>query len=318
VHLARCANGDAALLDFLISYREHPPGIDHDLVVVLKGYEQDSRSRQLALDALLPYRALTLEIPDEGLDLDAYRSAVNAFEYSYYCFLNSFSRPSRGDWLNAMMHWAQQPGVGIVGATGSYQSFFTDYIDAFNDSFRYHLRKILKGARFNDGSKGWSREGPANSDASDHQQKRMRLWKKLFRAAGSYSMFPFRCMRALLNFAAFPNAHIRTNGFVLSRHVIDRLRWPAASTKLDAYALESGRSGITAQIVGMGLEAVVVGRDGRGYLRPEWQSSGTFWQRDQENLLISDNQSREYDLASSDRRRRLCRHAWQDRAAPSV
>ena len=154
VHLARCANGDAALQDFLSSYRELSPGVEHDLVVVLKGYEHNARSRKLALEALRLHRALTLEIPDEGLDLDAYRTAANAFEYSYYCFLNSFSRPSRGEWLNVMMHWAQQPGVGIVGASGSYQSFFTDYIDAFKDAFSHHLRMVLKGVGFDNGSEG--------------------------------------------------------------------------------------------------------------------------------------------------------------------
>jgi hypothetical protein len=318
VHLARCANGDAALQDFLRSYRELSPGIEHDLVVVLKGYEQDPRSREIALEALRPHRALTVAIPDHGLDLDAYRIAVNTFDYSYYCFVNSFSRPNCEAWLRPMMHWAQQPKVGIVGATGSYQSFFSDYIDAFKDEFIRYLRMAYKGAHIADRSDEKSSRARTSAGAPDLGPEDLRLQRGLLRLTGSYLLYPFRCMRAWWHFAAFPNAHIRTNGFILSRQVIDRLHWPPTTTKLDAYIVESGRRGITSQVIRMGLEAVVVGRNGRGYFCPEWPGSGTFWQGNQDNLLIGDNQTRDYELGSPDRRRLLCRYAWRDLAAPNA
>jgi hypothetical protein len=310
VHLARCVNGDAALQDFLRSYCELSPGIEHDLVVVLKGYEQDPRSKEFALEALRPHRALTVAIADEGFDLDAYRTAVNTFNYSYYCFVNSFSRPTCEGWLRQMMHWAQEPRVGIVGATGSYQSVPSDELDDLLKVFVRHLGKLRKSplaARIVD-------ETPTD-DHSRESFRWTRAW--LMGLLNFYVRHLCRWMNLLRLFAAFPNAHIRTNGFVLSRQVISRMKWPPTATKFDAYLLESGRRGVTAQVLRMGLEAVVVGRNGRGYLCKEWHGSGTFWQGNQDNLLVCDNQTRDYELGSPDRRRYLCRHAWRHLATPN-
>jgi len=320
VHLARRANGDAVLQSFLKSYFELSPGIEHDLIVVLKGYEHDLRAKELALNALRPHRAMTLEFPDDGLDLDAYRAAVNAFDYSYYCFVNSFSRPTAEGWLRQMMHWAQQPRVGIVGATGSYQSVFADEVDALTNVFVHHLGKLSKGAHSDPRSGGeWSR-APTSPRAPELGQATgiVRLPGRLWRATTFYLWRLDRCMRALWHFAAFPNAHIRTNGFILSRQVISRMCWPPTTTKFDAYTFESGRRGITAQVVRMGLEPVVVGRNGRGYFRAEWPGSDTFWQGDQDNLLISDNQTQQYALGPLELRRLLCRHAWRHLSTPNV
>ena len=304
VHLARCANGDAALRAFLHSYSELSPGIEHDLVVVLKGYEQDFRSKALALEALLPHRALTVAIPDEGLDLDAYRTAVNTFSYSYYCFVNSFSQPTCEGWLRQLMHWAEQPNVGIVGATGSYQSILTDDVDALKHIFVRHLEKAFTKARTESRSVAQSSRPPASG--------------RFLRLTGFYLSHLNKCSHSFRHFASFPNIHVRTNGFILSRQVISRLHWPPTTTKSSAYALESGRRGITAQVMRLGLDAVVVGRNGRGYFHQEWPGSGTFWQGNQNNLLIRDNQTLDYELGSADRRRQLCRHAWRDFSTPNV
>lgn len=263
---------------------------------------------------------MILEIPDDGLDVDAYRAAVNAFDYSYYCFVNSFSRPTAEGWLRQMMHWAQQPRIGIVGATGSYQSVFADEVDALTDVFIHHLGKLSKGAYSDARSGGESSRAPASPRAPELGQAAgiVRLPGRLWRATTFYLSRLDRFMRALWHFAAFPNAHIRTNGFILSRQVISQMYWPPTTTKFDAYTLESGRRGITAQVVRMGLEPVVVGRNGRGYFRAEWPGSDTFWQGKQDNLLISDNQTQQYTLGSLELRRLLCRHAWRHLSTPNV
>jgi hypothetical protein len=61
----------------------------------------------------------------------------------------------------------------------------------------------------------------------------------------------------------------------------------------------------------------VVARDGACYNHPDWSASATFWQGDQQNLLVADNQTRSYANGGLDRRRLLAAFAWGPDAAPS-
>ncbi len=67
-----------------------------------------------------------------------------------------------------------------------------------------------------------------------------------------------------------------------------------------------------------GLRAVVVARDGDIYDHGQWADNHTFWQGDQEELLIADNQTRLYANGSIDRRRLLSAYAWGRQANPSA
>lgn len=115
-------------------------------------------------------------------------------------------------------------------------------------------------------------------------------------------------------FAPFPNYSIRSNAFAISKRVLDRIRVPEIREKMDAYRLESGRNGMTQQVLRMGLNPVVVGRDGAAYLPADWWKSDTFRQASQANLLIADNQTEIFDKAAPDVREMLARLAWGDRA----
>jgi hypothetical protein len=121
--------------------------------------------------------------------------------------------------------------------------------------------------------------------------------------------------RFAFHFPAFPNYHIRTNAFLLRRSLGVQLKWPPTWSKLDAYRLESGRNGITAQVMRMGLGALVVGRDGVGYGRDDWHRSNTFWHGDQGNLLVDDNQTRAYTQGDVGMRMKLFRYAWGGRSS---
>ena len=129
-------------------------------------------------------------------------------------------------------------------------------------------------------------------------------------ATGSYesphSIIPFRRRR----WPAFPNPHLRTNAFALSRDLMRQLRWPAVRTKPAAWELESGRDGFTRQVWGRGLQTLVVGRDGRPYAPAEWHRSATFRSGAQANLLVADNRTRQWDEADAGVRARLSRMAW--------
>lgn len=132
------------------------------------------------------------------------------------------------------------------------------------------------------------------------------LWKKLLRPLA------WRLARIYFSryFHNFPNAHIRTNGFMVARDNMIKIRSRHLLFKMDAYFLESGKKSITRQIQGLRLSAIVVGKDGIAYDINDWQESDTFWTRTQLNLLIADNQTKRFDAADSETRSFLENFAW--------
>lgn len=96
-------------------------------------------------------------------------------------------------------------------------------------------------------------------------------------------------------FPAFPNPHIRSNSFMMRRRLFCDIT--AALTihdKLDAFGFESGQQNLTRRVRAMGQEVLVVGRNGRGYSTRYWPRSDTFRLGIQDNLLVGDNQTRNY------------------------
>lgn len=136
--------------------------------------------------------------------------------------------------------------------------------------------------------------------------KNLPVWKKILRK------LLWRVIRMYMRqyFLDFPNPHVRTNGFMISRNVMLRIKKGLILTKLHAYRLESGKQSITKQVMGMGLKPIVVGRDGIGYEIKDWLASNTFWHGNQENLLIADNQTRRFSEDNLDLRQLLETFAW--------
>ena len=266
VHLVRRKNGIEPFRSFLESYLENSAGIDHELLILYKGFSQKAD--------IDPYEELlrdvvhsSLSIADIGFDLRSYFIAAEKCSSKYCCFLNSFSIILDKDWLLKLHQHIRQPGVGLVGATGSWGSFCPRC-------------KIYN--------------------------KKMPYWKKLLRPlvltviSGFFSMY----------FDRFPNHHIRTNGFMIMRETMLKIRRGILLTKMQAYILESGKHSITKQVESMGFRPIVVDKNGKGYEKDEWDISDTFWRRSQENLLISDNQTRKYDMESISWRDRWGSFAW--------
>lgn len=111
-------------------------------------------------------------------------------------------------------------------------------------------------------------------------------------------------------FDFFPNYHIRTNGFMIARDSMLKIRHGSIFTKMHAWMLESGKNSITRQVEQMGLRSMVVGNDGNGYDKTKWDVSNTFWRKTQGNLLIADNQTKKFDVASPELRQKLELFAW--------
>jgi hypothetical protein len=124
VYLAWAGAGLAAIERFATSLRAHPAGTDHTLLVAWKGYEDQGALAQ-ARRALNGIAHQDLTIAATGLDLSSYRTVADEVSADAVCFLNTDSDILVDGWLGALSGHLSAPGVGLVGATGSYESQLT-------------------------------------------------------------------------------------------------------------------------------------------------------------------------------------------------
>jgi hypothetical protein len=125
VHLVRAANGIEPFARFLASYDQSDREPEHELLILFKGFDTQPAGKEglecyRSLLASRPYRSLA--VPDVGFDIMPYFTAVRAFEYDYFCFLNSFSVILDPQWLTKLYTHAVRPGIGVVGASGNWYS----------------------------------------------------------------------------------------------------------------------------------------------------------------------------------------------------
>lgn len=295
VHLIRRKNGTETFKRFLETYQAHPAGVDHDLVLIFKGFKSEEDAREYdPLLSDLPHRRLY--IPDSGYDLGAYFKVVRQFEYDYFCFFNSFSRILADNWLANLYRAISIPGVGLAGATGSFETF--------NENSRRRAAMLAKLDLAGRLRYMWRHVAEAPTFA----QRLLRFVAWIFRSAGIWRISVF--------FPGFPNAHIRTTAFMAPRDVLQRLHVGPLWLKFFNFQLESGHRSITNQIYAMGLRALIVDARGRTYEKNDWPESATFRQSAQENLMVADNQTEAYMTADPAYRAELATRAWGDLARP--
>jgi hypothetical protein len=116
------------------------------------------------------------------------------------------------------------------------------------------------------------------------------FWSELMKTGQPYDF--------LQKHPRFPNPHIRSNGFIVRRDLLLKLYPDLAPTKHAALAFESGSDSLSASISQMGHDLLLVNRNGDTFRPAEWPRSETYRLGQQENLLMSDNQSRAFDNLS--------------------
>jgi len=320
VFLARRAEGEAPLRSFVESYRRHPAGIEHDLVVVYKGF--DGPHDRLPL----PHQGI--EVSDAGLDIGAYLTAARQLPHQYVCFLNTFAEIAADGWLAALHRFASQPGVGIAGAMGSMESLHTtlkmshkvrwlcnDAHVPYNEPLDRYFEFVTAIA-----CKRWRGAGAGVSvPLGDRVLERVKTVVWRLRAPGRDFEQRWHALVApgghfadYAKIPLFPNPHVRSNVFMVERERLLGLGYTAPATKIQACLFESGVDGMTARLRGSGLAAIVVGKDGRGYDVREWIASNTYRLGDQANLLATDNQTRRMAHLSPATRFTFSRLAWGD------
>lgn len=126
VYLCRFAEGEEPVRRFLDSYQRYPAGIGHELHVVFKGYP--NREAADALRALFGTRLVSaINLDDSGYDIGSYFSAATVVANPQILFLNTFSEVLADNWLAHFDRALSTPGVGLAGATGSWQSIRSGY-----------------------------------------------------------------------------------------------------------------------------------------------------------------------------------------------
>lgn len=296
IYLYRFAEGELSARTFLESYRAHPAGIEHDLHVILKGFP-DETTRVAARALFAPFAANLIELDDTGYDIGSYLAAARQVADNRLAFLNTFSEILADNWLAHLDAALKRPDVGLVGATGSWQSLGSAY-EAALLRLAFWVRHPVRYVR-------------SHFEAGPHSSSGAAVPRRGFRDIA----LKVRGLADLYEFGRYPNPHIRTNAFMIDRERFLSLRRKPFRRKADVYKFESGRHSMTHQLLGAELKVLVVDRSGQAYDVQDWRSSSTYWTGNQEKLMIADNMTRKYALGSSQLRQLLENYAWRPPAA---
>ena len=259
---------------FIESYCRHTASCNHQLVIVFNGLAIEHPNTPDEYTGYLESRGVTAGqylYFQNGQDIEIYRQAAATIRTGYILFLNTYSMILADDWLK---HYADNfdDHTGIISASGSWQSYYSSV-------YQKHPVKWeqAKGFLYN--------------------FRKYKLFIKTF--------FYWRFL-----FKPFPNPHIRTNAFMVKAQDFLEMKTGAVNTKFKAYQFENGRKSLTDFYRTKGLKVLVMDKFGNTFESPEWEKSATFWVRNQENLLVSDNQTRIYETATEEEKKQMTWLAW--------
>ncbi|MFZ0890060.1 MAG: flippase, partial [Candidatus Binataceae bacterium] len=122
VYLIRPGDGFESFRRFVDSYRRFPEPLDHDLLVIFKGFA--SRAQRAAYyQALEGLRFLEMGKIDFGQDVGSFHLALTRFAYSHYLFLGAHCQIMAEGYLTKMMNCLKScPKAALVGPGGAYTS----------------------------------------------------------------------------------------------------------------------------------------------------------------------------------------------------
>ena len=131
VHLIRAKNGIEPFMRFLESYSKNCGGIEHELLIIFKGFYREKELEEYR-KLLEGYSYHSFFVEDVGYDIGTYLEVAKKFGYKYFCFLNSFSIILDNAWLIKMYRYICQEDIGLVGATGSYESLYSNELNTWS------------------------------------------------------------------------------------------------------------------------------------------------------------------------------------------
>ena len=281
IYISYLPYGPSCLENFLQSYIANKPLINHSLHIVIKGWSDNKNDTQLLLceEILSNYEIEhTKHYSNDEYDISVYFSMAKKIRSDYFVFFNTNTKILHKKWLQYFINNITKPGVGVVAATGAWG-------DATLNKRMFNLLKKCTTLK-----------------VSFKEIKQLIFYY--------YNYYPTL------------KPHVRTNGFMIESKILSKLVFYKVSPSFlrifmrlnearhQALCFEHGRKSMSVQIESMNLHTLVVGADGKGYKQPEWYSSKTFWSGDQENLLVTDNQTEKYANGNASDRKAMTFSAW--------
>jgi glycosyltransferase involved in cell wall biosynthesis len=327
VYLARVPEGIDVFARFADSYRKYDAGYPHDLILLAKGME--NRGEKAYIEEIFKgIRHELMPISDEGFDINAYLDVARLLPHDYILFCNTHTEMLSGDWLGKMMAAGTSGNVGFVAATASYESisqsqkfiskavwmtsngrlpFDSEFYAVFKQYLSLHSPKWIRSRKLK------HRIAPdrfikelfkARPDLTGIVDEFESYWAGITSDTGPLGEFR--------KFPYFPNAHLRSNCFLIETDLLRKLNFKLKLTKIECNLFESGVDSLSARLLRQGRKLLVVGADGTAFDVQDWPRSGTFRLGQQSNLLFGDNQTRSFDALSIEERELLSILTWGD------
>lgn len=274
IHLVWLPSGIEYFKLFIDTYLDHDPAYPHQLVIAFNGLAFDYGSNpEEYIEYLIINKIASYKCLyfQNGQDIEIYQKISTEINSEIVLFLNSYSQINTANWLRNYVDNMNER-VGVISATASHQSYHSSVFQ--KNTWKWEWEK---GFRFN--------------------FRKYKLFIKAF--------FYWRTL-----FKSFPNPHVRTNAFMVRRNEFIAMNPEKITSKFKAYLFESGRNSLTNYYLNKGLKVLVLDKYGKTYEPHEWIRSSTFWIDNQENLLISDNQTRLYENGSEREKKLMKKLAW--------
>lgn len=316
-YLARKAEGVAAFRRFAQSYINNPADCAHELLVIFKGYSTNDPEITEARGAFAGVRFREIFVSDNLYDIGAYISAARASISEYILFLNTHTTIEQPSWLKFLHDAVTAPGVGMAGATASYESLYDSvaitskavwlasnnvpYNSQIADFYGYVIQQHVPQWLTSAGA-----PRPFHSYPIDIEYEWTEFWKNKIKPGNVHDF--------LSGEPRFPNPHIRSNGFIIRRSALLNHFPSIEPTKTAAYHFESGTAGLSALVRNSGLRLVLVNSEGEAFAEADWPKSETFRLGRQHKLLFHDNQTRGFASMSAPAQATHAMLSWGDDA----
>ena len=273
IYLARGVDwGLNAAKTFIESYKKHPAGYPHHLIIAAKAWNTMPEEYQELKRLAEELNAIVIDLPDDGFEFTAY----------YRCALNLHS-----DFILCMT------SSSVIQADNWLEKF----AQKINDN------KLLKMI----GTCGSWAPTP-KYDMIEWSQLKKQYTKKDLKYYYDKYLYKIKCLLQYIKyknqFSNFPNYHIRTNAFIIDRNLyieyFNQKHKP--KTKMDCYCYESGKFSLTNYICSNNYKLGILGKDNILYNKKDWNKSRTFCAQDTSNIIIRDKYDTYFKNLSSIKR----------------
>ena len=125
IHLVWIPFGPEMFRRFIDSYTTHPAGEPHQLLIIFNGVQASSDTKvyhEILDQSNIRYQSIEFK---NGQDLQCYFDAAASIDREYILILNSYAILLSDNWLKKYLTCMLIPNTGAVGASGSWQSYYS-------------------------------------------------------------------------------------------------------------------------------------------------------------------------------------------------